>query len=143
MGHFIQKKDQVVSLIRTPMHNQIAFIQDQYHDIDEAILKYDLNVVDNYELTGVKKTDIAFTPQFKKLVQLIITGEISGVVVSRIDRFFWRPNFRTSNILQEFLDANPKIYTPEQVVDVKNLNDIYKPVVQIDARYEMRDYIYA
>ena len=100
-------KRKVLSLIRVSSQQQADPEKDgiprQLRDIEAHCLRYGLEVVHAYQLEGVSGTKVQFDGQFKAMLSRVQEPQISGVVISRMDRFFRPQHLDTAySIFQEF-----------------------------------------
>ena len=119
-------KIKVVSLIRVSTEDQAqvgkAGLDRQRSAIECAVNKYDLDVINKFELTDVSGTNVINTNEVKEIINLMKDGRIAGVVVADIDRLIRADDFRQFSLLQDFIDNNCIIYLPEQTIDLASQN---------------------
>lgn len=82
--------------------------------------RHALNLKWSIEMTDVSGAAVMYSPEIKKLTQILKSGECSGVVMKEHTRLMRPENFEDYAILQLFKDHKVKIYAPDDVMDLSN-----------------------
>ena len=95
-----------------------------------TIKRHKLTVVEVIELSDVSGTEVMRTREMKRLLELIKSDDIRGVVVSDQDRLFGPDNFHHYGLLQDFIDTNTLLYLPDGPLDIKTQSGYVLAAIQ-------------
>lgn len=80
--------------------------------------RHSLTLKWSIEMTDVSGAAVMYSPEIKKLTQILKSGECSGVVMKEHTRLMRPENFEDYAILQLFKDHKVRIYAPDDVMDL-------------------------
>jgi len=107
-SEFMGVKRKVLSLIRVSSVEQADPEKDgiprQLRHIAEHCRKFNLEIGkgDEYRLEGISGAKVQYNPQFQAMIRRLAEPEISGVVFSRMDRFFRPEHLDAYEIFKTF-----------------------------------------
>jgi DNA invertase Pin-like site-specific DNA recombinase len=114
----------VIGLIRVSTDGQAADdkggMPRQKEVIEHCIRVQELDCVETVVLQGVSGTDVRHNREIKRILRLIETKEISGVVVADLDRLMRPATGEDYALLDPFIDAKATIYASGQELNFKN-----------------------
>ena len=92
----------------------------QVEAIEHCIRVQELDCVEMVVLQGVSGTDVRFNEEVRRILRLIESREIGGVVVADLDRLMRPAKGEDYAMLDPFIDAKATIYASGQQLDFKN-----------------------
>jgi DNA invertase Pin-like site-specific DNA recombinase len=102
----VAAKRKVLSIVRVSSIEQADPEKDgiprQLRHIAEHCKKFNLQVVTEYRLEGISGAKVQFNPRFKDMIRRLAEPSISGVVFSRMDRFFRPEHLDAYEIFKTF-----------------------------------------
>jgi len=111
----------VIGLIRVSTDNQAgsdkASIPAQRAVIHATAARYGLKVVQEISIADVSGADVLLAPEIRRLIELIQSPQIGGVVTREFSRLMRPEKFSDYALLQAFADTNTKLYLPEGPID--------------------------
>ena len=111
----------VIGLIRVSTDNQAgsdkASIPAQRAVIRTTAARYGLKIVTEINIADVSGADVLLAPEIQRLIELIQSPTIGGVVTREFSRLMRPEKFSDYALLQAFADTNTKLYLPEGPID--------------------------
>lgn len=115
-------KKKVIELIRVSTEEQAkdykSGIQRQETVNKQTVERFDLERLSSICIKDVSGTEVCRCPEIQKLIDLMATKSIDGVVVSDLDRLIRPDNYDDYSLLQRFKESGTLIYTHDQVLDL-------------------------
>jgi DNA invertase Pin-like site-specific DNA recombinase len=111
----------VIELIRVSTEGQAgsdrASIPAQRTVNQTTAARYDLNILHTIELTDVSGASVLLAPEIQRLIELIQSSDIGGVVTREFSRLMRPEKFSDYALLQAFADSRTKLYLPDGPID--------------------------
>ncbi len=79
---------------------------------------HDLHITETVEIVDVSDASVMASPEMRKLLRLIKSPEIHGVVAKEFSRLMRPDNFADFVLLQSFADTGTILYFPEGPIDL-------------------------
>ncbi len=139
------KKIPVVELRRVSTADQAnsdrAGLDRQIEVNSSTIKAFNLEVVEVFTLIDVSGTATAYTPEIQKILQMIGSGQVYGVVIADLDRLFRPDDFASYGILQPIKDAKALLYVNNQAIDLNEDNGVlYTGILSMIAGFELAQF---
>ena len=119
VGSTMNKK--VIELVRVSTEGQAAAdragIPAQRAANQRTAAQYGLQIINTIEITDVSGTAVLRSPEMQKLLRLIESPDIHGVVAKEFSRLMRPENFADYDLLQHFIDTNTVLYLPDGPLD--------------------------
>src|SRR5579862_5004787 len=124
------KTRKVISLVRVSDKSQAdddrTGIPRQLDDIATHCQTHNLEVVQEYRLTGLSGANVEHSRQFQEMLSKLSQSSIAGLVFATVDRFF-RPEFLSSfNVLKPIERTGKKLFCDLGELDVTDTTDMLK-----------------
>jgi DNA invertase Pin-like site-specific DNA recombinase len=111
----------VIELIRVSTEGQAASdragIPAQRAANQVTAAQYGLQIIETIEITDVSGTAVLRSPQMQKLLRLIESPEVQGVVAKEFSRLMRPEKFGDFVLLENFIDTNTVLYLPDGPLD--------------------------
>jgi DNA invertase Pin-like site-specific DNA recombinase len=111
----------VIELIRVSTEGQAACdragIAAQRAANQRTAAQYGLQIIKTIEITDVSGTAVLRSPEMQKLLRLIESPDIHGVVAKEFSRLMRPENFADYALLQHFIDTTTVLYLPDGPLD--------------------------
>ncbi|MEQ1886064.1 MAG: recombinase family protein [Bryobacteraceae bacterium] len=105
-------KRKVLSLVRVSTEGQADDERDglpsQRRDIEAICKQFELEVVEEFPLTGISGTYVEKSPKFQRMLKRLSESDISGLVFARMNRFF-RPGLLSQYTIFEAFEKTKKL----------------------------------
>lgn len=105
-------KRKVLSLVRVSTEGQADDEKDglpsQRRDIDAICKQHELEVVEEFQLTGISGTYVEKSPKFQRMLKRLTEPQITGLVFARMNRFF-RPGLLSQYTIFETFEKTRKL----------------------------------
>lgn len=112
----------VIELIRVSTEGQAASdrasIPAQRAVNQRTCHQYGLDIVSSIEISDVSGASVLLAPEIRRLLQMIESPEIHGVVTREFSRLMRPENFSDYALLQAFVDSRTVLYLPEGPLDL-------------------------
>jgi DNA invertase Pin-like site-specific DNA recombinase len=129
-----KSRPRVVGLVRVSTAEQAAEgrggIPRQEAAISNIVARENLECIEIVHVIDVSGTDVLRDPQIGRLLDLVETEQIAGVVCDALDRLVRPARFEDFAILQPFQTHGGKIWTSTQTLDPGSLNGILSSGIQ-------------
>jgi DNA invertase Pin-like site-specific DNA recombinase len=116
-----KNKKQAIELVRVSTAAQAgddrAGIPAQKAANRRTAAQHDLEIVSTIEISDVSGAAVLQSPEMQKLLNLIASPTISGVVAKEFSRLMRPENFCDYALLQAFVDTSTVLYLPEGPID--------------------------
>ena len=114
-------RKRVIELVRVSTESQAgkdrAGIPAQKEANRQTAIRYDLEIVSTIEISDVSGAAVLRSPEMQKLLKLIESSEVHGVVAKEFSRLMRPENFADFALLQSFADTDTVLYLPEGPID--------------------------
>jgi hypothetical protein len=107
------RKRRAIALLRVSSNAQD--VQRQRTDIERVRRKFDLDIVETLELDGVSGRRVLQDPRFVRVLDGVKRrGDVDGLALSAIDRFFRTDRYSDTGIFQPLADARKLIWSARE-----------------------------
>ncbi len=115
------ERKKVIGLVRVSTQQQAeddrGGMPRQYAVIERTIQAQNLHCIEIVELAGVSGTEVRSNPEIKRILKMIETREIHGVVVADLDRLLRPAQFEDLALFDVFSSAEASVYCGEALYD--------------------------
>lgn len=114
-------RNKVVGLFRVSTLGQAgqdrASFETQRAAAERICEQYQLEMIDVIEYSDVSGASVLLAPEMQKLINLMMSGQIQGVIAREFSRLMRPESFADYALLQVFADTKTVLYLPEGPID--------------------------
>jgi DNA invertase Pin-like site-specific DNA recombinase/FtsZ-binding cell division protein ZapB len=127
-------KHSAIALMRLSTEEQAAEgkggLLRQQEEIRIAAQRWNLGILETYEIIDVSGTQVSESPIFKEMLEKLEQPSIRGLVLPAIDRLMRPDNFESFSIYSFFLQHHKYIWTPSSQIDVAEDSGFLEAIMQ-------------